>query len=252
MPSASQKKMRYARQVALPEIGEAGQRRLAEASVAIIGAGGLGSPAAYYLAAAGVGKIGLVDPDRVDVTNLQRQILHFTTDIGRAKTVSARRKLLALNPETGVETHAVRLDRSNTDRVVGRYDFVVDATDNFESKFLIADSCHAMGKPCVHGGIRGFEGQLMTVLPGRTACYRCVFDAPPPAKRGKPRGPLGVVPGVIGTLQAAEAIKWILRKGELMTDCLLVFDALAGTFRRVAIKRNPKCRLCGRATCASL
>jgi adenylyltransferase/sulfurtransferase len=235
---------RYARHLALPEIGADGQRRLAGGSVLVVGCGGLGSPAALYLAAAGVGTIGLVDSDTVDVTNLQRQILHSTADIGRPKVVSAAEKLRALNPGPVIVSHAERLTDRTARDLMAPYGFVIDATDNFSSKFLIADACHANGKPYSHAGILRFTGQTMTVIPGRTACYRCVFESAPPDPY-PPAGPLGAVPGVIGAIQAAEAIKFIAGFGELLTDRMFVFDALALRARTVQVKRNPRCPLCG-------
>lgn len=247
MPLTTEQKARYARHLSLPEIGEAGQAKLQAGRVLVIGAGGLGSPAAFYLAAAGVGTLGLMDSDVVDLSNLQRQILHTTAGLGRLKVDSARDTLRALNPDVVIQTHPVRLTEQNAPDLLAPYDFIIDATDNFASKFLIADACHRAGKPNSHAGIKEFTGQTMTVYPGRTTCYRCVFEKPPEETPGMtPRGPLGVVPGVIGTIQATEAIKHLLGIGKPLTNCLLVFDALAMTFRRVAVQRNPQCRLCGR------
>lgn len=234
---------RYARQLALPEIGPSGQARLAAGSVLVIGCGGLGSPAALYLAAAGVGTIGLVDNDVVDVTNLQRQVLHATADIGRPKVESASARLAALNPGVRIVTHRERFDAQAAGRLLDPYAFIIDATDNFSSKFLIADACHAAGKPYSHAGIARYTGQTMTVIPGRTACYRCVFESAPPDPY-PPAGPLGAVPGVIGAIQAAEAIKFIAGIGELLTDRLLVFDSLTCRVRTVNVRRNAQCRLC--------
>ena len=250
MTLTAEQRQRYARHLALPEIGEAGQERLRAGRVLVVGAGGLGSPAAFYLAAAGVGTVGLADGDRVELSNLQRQILHSVAGLRQRKVDSASNTLRALNPELVVHTYPERLTAKNAAEFLAPYDFVIDATDNFDSKFLIADVCHCAGKANSHGGIREFLGQTMTVHPGRTACYRCVFEEPPPeaAPGVGPRGPLGVVPGVIGTIQAAEAIKHLLGIGKPLVDSLLVFDALAMTFRRVAVRRNPACRLCGRAT----
>jgi len=234
---------RYARHLSLPEIGEAGQKKLGHSSVLIIGAGGLGSPAAYYLTAAGIGFLGLVDADVVEPSNLQRQILHFTPDLGRSKTESASEKLKALNPDIQVKMFPVRLTSKNARKILGDFDFVIDATDNFESKIMIANACHAAQQPYSHAGILRFFGQTMTVIPGQTACYRCVFDSPPEDPK-IPQGPLGAVPGVIGAIQAIEAIKYLLNIGDLLTNRLLTFDALKMKFREVPIKRNPHCRIC--------
>lgn len=244
--SASQLK-RYARHVALPEIGEAGQQRLVSAKALVVGVGGLGSPAAFYLVAAGVGTVGLIDSDVVDLSNLQRQILHATPDIGTLKVESAAGKLRALNPEVRVRSHPVRLTRDNAESIVASYDVVLDATDNFGSKFLVAEACHAVRKPYVHAGILRFKGQVMTVIPGQTTCYRCVFEGvPPPA--GPPAGPMGAVPGVIGAIQATEAIKLLLQVGTGLVDRLLTWDALAMQFREIPLHRNPACPLCGSPT----
>lgn len=235
---------RYARHLSLPQIGAEGQQKLLTSRVLVIGAGGLGSPAALYLAAAGVGKIGLVDSDVVDLSNLQRQILHSTADLNVPKVESASRKLVALNPDVNVMPYRARFQADNAAELLGDYQVVLDATDNFASKFGIAEACHKYNKPYVHAGILAFQGQVMTVLPGQTACYRCVFgDAPPPA--GLPSGPMGPVPGVIGAIQAMEAIKYLLNMGELLTDRLLVFNALTMRFREVSVARNPRCTICG-------
>jgi molybdopterin/thiamine biosynthesis adenylyltransferase len=235
---------RYARQLALPEIGAKGQRRLANGSVLLIGCGGLGSPAAFYLAAAGVGTIGLVDNDTVDVTNLQRQILHTLADVDAPKVESAKTALEALNPEVHIIPHHTRFDAGTAPSLLEPYAFVIDATDNFASKFLIADACHAAGKPYSHAGIVRYTGQTITVLPGQTACYRCVFESAPPDPF-PPVGPLGVVPGVIGSIQATEAIKFLAGFGEMLTNRLFVYDALSSRVRTVAVRRNPSCPLCG-------
>jgi molybdopterin/thiamine biosynthesis adenylyltransferase len=235
---------RYARQLALPEIGEEGQIRLRSARVLVVGVGGLGSPAGFYLAAAGVGTLGLMDADRVALSNLQRQIAHATGDVGRPKVESAEATFRALNPDVRIRTHPLRLTPAEAPAILGQYDFVIDATDGFASKQAVAESCHAAGRPSSHAGVRRYGGQTLTVLPGRTACYRCVFDAAG-EEPGVPAGPLGVVPGVIGTIQAAEAIKFALNLGALLTDRLLVFDVLAMRFRVVSVRRDPRCPLCG-------
>ena len=239
---------RYSRHIILPEVGGKGQERLLNGKVLLVGAGGLGAPAAMYLAAAGVGTIGVIDADVVDLTNLQRQVIHFTDDIGTAKVESAAAKMQAINPDVRVEKHRARLTAANALEILSEYDFVIDGTDNFASKFLVADACHFAGKPYTHAGILRFDGQLMTVLPGETACYRCVFKAPPPegaVPSCSQAGVLGVLAGVIGTLQATEAVKFILDQGKLFTDSLLVYNALEANFRKVALKKNPDCPLCG-------
>ncbi len=239
---------RYSRHIILSEVGGTGQEKLLAGKVLLVGAGGLGSPAGLYLAAAGVGTIGVIDADVVDVTNLQRQVIHFTADLGSPKVDSAAAKMSAINPDVNVVTYHARLTAANALEILADYDFVIDGTDNFPSKFLVADSCHFSGTPYSHAGILRFDGQIMSVLPGESACYRCVFNAPPP-KGAVPScsqaGVLGVLAGVIGTLQATEAVKYLLGKGDLLTDSLLVYNALKTNFRKVGLKRNPKCPLCG-------
>jgi molybdopterin-synthase adenylyltransferase len=239
---------RYSRQILLKQVGGKGQEKLLASRVLIIGAGGLGSPASLYLAAAGVGTIGLVDGDAVDISNLQRQIAHFTSDLGVAKVRSAAEKLTAINPSVQIETYEERLTAINALDIVRRYDFVIDGTDNFPAKFLINDACYFAGVPFSHAGILRFDGQLFTVLPERSACYRCLFSAPPPAgavPSCSQAGVLGAMAGVIGCLQATEALKYILEVGDLLTDRMLVFDALEMRFREVKFKRNSRCPLCG-------
>ena len=250
MDLSDKQKARYARTIALPEVGLEGQAKLCEGSVLIVGAGGLGSPAALYLAATGVGTVGIVDSDRVSLDNLQRQVLHRTKDIGRPKTDSARDTLNALNPDITVKTYDERFTSANATALLAEYDFVIDATDNFVSKFLIADACHFASRPYSHAGVRECGGQTMTVLPGHTACYRCVFDSTPPDDRDTsldPPGILGVVPGVLGALQAVEAVKFLLSAGRLLVNALLIFDALDVAFRTVTTGRNLDCPLCGKA-----
>jgi len=237
---------RYARHLSLPEIGEKGQKKLGKSRVLIIGTGGLGSPAAYYLAAAGISTIGLMDSDVVELSNLQRQILHFTPDLGRKKTASAEDKLKMLNPDVQIKTYPIRLTSENARSILCDFDFVIDATDNFGSKILIANACHSAGKPYSHAGVLRFFGQTMTVIPGQTACYRCVFESPPEDPE-IPQGPLGAVPGVIGSIQAVEAIKYLLHVGDLLTNRLLTFDAIKLRFREVPLKQNPHCLLCADA-----
>jgi adenylyltransferase/sulfurtransferase len=239
---------RYSRHIILPEVGGRGQERLLAGRVLLVGAGGLGSPAGLYLAAAGVGTIGIVDADRVDLSNLQRQIIHSTGDVGRLKVESAAARINALNPDVQVRTYPQRLTAATALPILGEYDFVIDGTDSFASKFLVADACHFTGKPYAHAGILRFDGQMLTVLPGQTACYRCVFRQPPPAgvvPSCSQAGVLGVLAGVLGTLQATEALKFLLGEGRLLTDRMLVYSALDLCFREVPLQRNPRCPLCG-------
>ena len=214
----------------------------------VVGCGGLGSPALFYLAAAGVGLLGLVDSDIVDISNLQRQILHATPDIGRPKVDSAVGRLRALNPHVRLSPHVERLTAENARDLFAPYDFILDATDNYASKYLINDVCVSMKKPFSHAGISAFCGQLLTVAPGKSACLRCLFPTPPPssAPEAAPNaGPLGAVPGVIGSLQAMEAIKFLTGVGALLTDTLLTYDGLEAEFNPVHATRNPACPACG-------
>ncbi len=238
---------RYSRQIILGEVGSAGQRKLLGSRVLIVGAGGLGSPAALYLAGAGIGTLGIVDKDVVDISNLHRQILHTMLDTGRHKTDSAEEKIRIRNPDVNVVTYKLSFSAANALDLVKQYDFVVDGADNFATKFLIADACHFAGVPYSHAGIRQWSGQTMTVVPGKTTCYRCVFRAPPsgPVDTCAESGIMGPVAGIIGTMQATEAIKSILGAGELLTDRLLEFDGLAMSFREVRLHRSTTCPLCG-------
>jgi molybdopterin/thiamine biosynthesis adenylyltransferase len=240
---------RYSRHIILPEVGAVGQEKLLGGKVLLVGAGGLGSAAGLYLGAAGVGTLGIIDSDVVDLSNLQRQIIHSMQDLGRPKVVSAAESIRAINPDVTVQTYHQRLTAGNALDILKDYDFVIDATDNFPSKFLVADACHFAGKPYSHAGILRFDGQTMTVVPGMSACYRCIFNAPPPDAAPSPsqKGILGVLPGVMGTIQATEALKHILRQGEPLTNHLLVYNALKMTFRKVNLKKNPACPLCGEA-----
>jgi molybdopterin-synthase adenylyltransferase len=239
---------RYSRNIILEQVGGTGQEKLLASKVLILGVGGLGSPAALYLAAAGVGTIGLVDGDQVDLTNLQRQIIHHTADVGKRKTASAKRKIKAINPDVTVRTYDAWARADGVRDIIRGYDFIIDATDNFPAKFLINDACYFERIPFSHGGILQFEGQLMTVIPGRTSCYRCIFPGPPSVDAVAPcgqAGVLGVLPGVIGALQATEAIKYLLGIGELLTDSLLTYSALTMGFRKVSAQRRADCPLCG-------
>lgn len=239
---------RYSRHILLPEVGGKGQRKISKAKILLVGAGGLGSPAGLYLAAAGIGTLGVIDADAVDLSNLQRQIIHHTADVGRPKVESAKEKIQALNPDVQVVTYEERLVSANATSVISDYDVVIDGVDNFPAKFLINDACFFADKPLVHGGILRFEGRVTTILPRRSACYRCVFKQPPPpglVASCQEAGVIGVLAGIIGTIQATEALKLILGTGRLLTDRLLDFDGRRTEFREIRIKRNPACPLCG-------
>ena len=232
----------------MPEVGLAGQERLKGASVLIVGAGGLGSPAAMYLAAAGVGRIGIVDFDVVDFTNLQRQVVHRTADVGRSKLESAARTLEAINPSVEVVKHEALLSSENALDVLRGYDVVIDGTDNFPTRFLVNDACVLLKKPNVYGSIFRFDGQATVFAHEGGPCYRCLYPEPPPpgvVPSCAEGGVLGVLPGVIGLIQATEAIKIVLGKGETLVGRLLLYDALAMKFREVKIKRDPSCPVCG-------
>jgi adenylyltransferase/sulfurtransferase len=239
---------RYSRHIILKEVGVEGQKKIDEARVLIIGAGGLGSPAALYLAAAGVGVIGIADADEVDLSNLQRQVIHFTEDVGTPKVSSAARKMKAINPYAQVMEHKEFVNAANIEGIIRDYDFVIDGTDNFAAKFLVNDACVFQDKPFSHGGILRFSGQTMTVRPHASACYRCVFEAPPPADlvpTCSSAGILGAIAGMLGTIQAAEALKFITGAGTPLYNSLLTFDAAKMDFRKVPLKRNPRCPICG-------
>ena len=243
---------RYARHLILDEVGEAGQARLMAARVLVVGAGGLGSPLLLYLAAAGVGLLGIVDDDTVDLSNLQRQIVHPTARIGVAKVDSARKTLAEINPEVRVATHAVRLDESNVEALIGAYDIVADGSDNFATRYLLNDACHHLGRTLVAAALSPFEGQLSTFKPHLGPphpCYRCLFAEPPPAgavPRCEEAGILGAVAGVMGTLQATEVLKELLGIGESLSGALLVYDALRSDFHRIKLPRDPDCPTCGK------
>lgn len=249
LPSLDQHELlRYGRHLTLPEIGLDGQRRLKAARVLLVGAGGLGSPAALYLAAAGIGTIGIVDFDRVDATNLQRQVLYGTGDVGRAKTTAARERLTALNPHVTVETHDVALTADNALDLLARYDIVLDGTDNFRTRYLTNDACVLLGVPNVHGSVLRFEGQASVFAPPDGPCYRCLFPEPPPpgvVPSCAEAGVLGVLPGLVGVIQATETIKLVLGIGDTLLGRLLLIDALHMRFRAVAVRRDPACPACG-------
>ncbi|MBR1863798.1 MAG: thiazole biosynthesis adenylyltransferase ThiF [Ruminococcus sp.] len=240
---------RYSRHIILKEVGAKGQKKLLNAKVLIIGAGGLGAPAALYLAAAGVGTIGIADADEVDLSNLQRQVIHTTADVGKPKVESARETMEAINPDVTVKTYRLYIDSTNITDLIKDYDFIIDGTDNFPAKFLINDACVMAGKPFSHAGIIRFKGQLMTYVPGQGPCYRCVFKEPPPkdaVPTCKQAGVIGAMGGVIGSLQAMEAIKYILGTGDLLTGYLLTYDALKMEFRKIKLpKDHSGCAVCG-------
>lgn len=240
---------RYSRHIILKDVSVDGQQKIMDGKVLIIGTGGLGAPAALYLAAAGVGMIGLVDGDKVELSNLQRQVIHFTPDVGRPKVLSAKEKIALMNPDVNVVTYAEHAYAENITGIIKDkdYDFIIDGTDNFPAKFLINDACVINKKPFSHGGILRYDGQTMTHVPGST-CYRCVFGFAPPLNAVpscSQAGVLGAIAGMLGTIQAAEALKFIVGVGELLTDRLLIFNAADMQFRTVHVKRNPQCPVCG-------
>ena len=240
--------LRYSRHLMLPQVGMSGQRKLKAARVLLVGAGGLGSPLALYLAAAGVGHLGLVDFDAVDVTNLQRQVLHGTADVGRAKLDSARDRIADLNPHVELATYETRLTSANALDILGGYDVVVDGTDNFPTRYLTNDACVLLGTPNVYGSIFRFEGQVSVFDAARGPCYRCLFREPPPpglVPSCAEGGVLGVLPGVVGSLQALETIKLILGVGQPLVGRLLLFDALAMRWRELVLRKDPECPACG-------
>lgn len=239
---------RYSRHLLVPEVGEQGQLKLLDAKVLLIGAGGLGSPAALYLAAAGVGTLGIIDADVVDDSNLQRQVIHNTSRIGEYKAESARETINALNPDVTVKTYVERLDESNVRQLVEEYDVILDGTDNFPTRYLLNDAAVIANKPVVHGSVFRFEGQVTVFKPYDGPCYRCLYPTPPPpalAPSCAEAGVLGVLPGIIGLLQATETIKLLLGIGEPLVGRLLTYDALAGEFNELHLYRDPECEACG-------
>jgi len=239
---------RYSRHLIMPEVGMSGQKKLKKASVLCVGAGGLGSPLAFYLTAAGVGRIGIVDFDVVDFSNLQRQILHTTDDVGRPKLDSAAEKLKALNPNVNVELHDTRLTSENALQLFEKYDIIVDGTDNFPTRYLVNDACVLTGKPNVYGSIFRFEGQASIFATSEGPCYRCLYPEPPPpglVPSCAEGGVLGILPGLVGLVQATEVIKLILEKGNSLVGRLLLFDALGMKFRELKLKKDPECPVCG-------
>jgi molybdopterin/thiamine biosynthesis adenylyltransferase/rhodanese-related sulfurtransferase len=246
---APEQRQRYSRHVLIPEVGEAGQLELLQSRVLLIGAGGLGSPASLYLAAAGVGKVGIVDEDVVDATNLQRQVVHSTARLGEQKALSAKRTLEELNPDVEVVPYVERLTSENVDRILGEgWDVIVDGADNFPTRYLVNDASIWHDIPVVHGSIFRFEGQATVFKPNEGPCYRCLFPEPPPpelAPSCAEGGVLGVLPGVVGSIQANEALKLVLGVGDPLVGRLLLFDALSATFTEVALRREPNCPVCG-------
>jgi len=244
----AEQKNRYSRHLLVPEVGEAGQQKLLDSKVLLIGAGGLGSPAGLYLAAAGVGTIGLVDDDVVDLSNLQRQVLHTNASIGTKKTESAEKTIRALNPDVKVVRHDLRLEAGNVMDVFAPYDVILDGCDNFSTKYLVNDAAVLAGKTNVYGSIYRFDGQMSTFVPREGPCYRCLFPEPTPAELAPScdeAGVLGVLPGVVGVVQATEAIKVLLKKGRTLMGRLLTYNALEMEFQTYKIRRNPKCAVCG-------
>ncbi|MDF2934825.1 MAG: UBA/THIF-type binding protein [Paenibacillaceae bacterium] len=241
---------RYSRHIILKEVGVKGQRKLLNGKVLIVGTGGLGAPAAMFLAAAGIGTIGLVDFDAVELSNLQRQIIHLTKDVGKPKVISGKETIGEMNPDVNVVTYQEWVSAANILDIIKDqdYDFIIDGTDNFPAKFLINDACVLAGKPFSHAGIIRFQGQTMTYVPGQGPCYRCVFKEPPPpdvVPTCKQAGVLGVMGGIIGTIQATEAIKYVAGIGKLLTGQLLTYDALEMNFRKIKLGRRASCQVCG-------
>ncbi|MDR1738051.1 MAG: HesA/MoeB/ThiF family protein [Candidatus Symbiothrix sp.] len=239
---------RYSRHILLQDVGVEGQEKIQKGKALVIGAGGLGAPVLLYLAAAGVGTLGVIDGDVVDLSNLQRQVIHFTQDVGKPKVQSAKEKINQINPDVEVITYHKFFTAENAFDIIKDYDFIVDGTDNFPVKFLINDACVLAGKPFSHGGILRFEGQTLTHQPD-TACYRCVFHAPPPPNAVptcSQAGVLGAIAGMLGTIQAAEVLKFLVGTGELLTNKLLTFNAKTMNFRTVNVKKNPACPICGK------
>lgn len=238
---------RYSRHIIMPQVGSSGQRKLMESKVLIVGAGGLGSPSAVYLALAGVGTVGLVDFDSVDLSNLQRQILHQNSDVGRPKVISAKETILSYNPDVNVTVHETRLTSENAFEIISNYDMVVNGADNFASRYLINDACYLLNKPLIDGSILIFDGQATVYIPGN-GCYRCLFPSPPPpgaVPSCAEAGVLGALTGLVGSIQAIETLKLLLNIGESLSSRLLLIDGLSMDFRTVKIRRNPNCPLCG-------
>jgi len=239
---------RYSRHIILPEVGGSGQQKMLKAKVLLLGAGGLGSPAAYYLAAAGIGNLGIVDFDQVDLSNLQRQIIHSTERIGMLKTESAKKTIQALNPDVNVTLYNEKMDSSNIMSLIKDYDYVVDGSDNFPTRYLVNDACVMKNKTLIHGSIYRFEGQVTVFKPGDGPCYRCLYPEPPPpgmVPNCQEGGVLGVLAGVIGNLQVVEVLKLILGIGKPLIGKLLIYDALNTEFRNLRLRRDANCPICG-------
>ena len=239
---------RYSRHIILPEVGGSGQQKMLEARVLLLGAGGLGSPAAYYLAAAGIGNLGIVDFDQVDLSNLQRQIIHSTERIGMLKTESAKKTIQALNPDVNVTLYNEKMDSSNIMNLIEGYDYIVDGSDNFPTRYLVNDACVMKNKTLIHGSIYRFEGQVTVFKPGDGPCYRCLYPEPPPpgmVPNCQEGGVLGVLAGVIGNLQVVEVLKLILGIGKPLVGKLLIYDALNTEFRNLRLRRDANCPICG-------
>ena len=238
---------RYSRHIIMSDVGSKGQRALLQSKALIVGAGGLGSPSAIYLSLAGVGTVGIVDFDVVELSNLQRQVLHHTSDVGRPKVQSAYENIKAYNPDVNVVLHETRLESHNAMEIIGQYDLVINGADNFATRYLVNDACYLLNKPLVDGSILIFDGQATVFLPGE-GCYRCLFPSPPPpgmVPNCAEAGVLGALTGLVGSIQSTEALKYFLGIGESLSSRLLLIDALSMTFREVRLKRNPKCPLCG-------
>jgi molybdopterin/thiamine biosynthesis adenylyltransferase len=247
MDFTSEQIERYSRHILLQDVGVEGQEKISKGNVLVVGAGGLGAPALLYLAAAGVGTIGIIDGDEVDLSNLQRQIIHFTPDVGKTKVQSAKEKIRQINPDVNVVTYHEFFTAGNAFEIIRYYDFIVDGTDNFHAKFLINDACVLAGKPFSHGSILRFDGLTVTSQPG-TACYRCIFHAAPPpdaVPTCSQAGVLGAIPGMLGAIQAAEALKFLTGTGNLLTDRLLIFDAKEMVFKTIDVEKNRQCPVCG-------
>ena len=239
---------RYSRHIILPEVGGAGQQKMLEARIILLGAGGLGSPAAYYLAAAGIGNLGIVDFDQVDLSNLQRQIIHSTERIGMLKTESAKKTIQALNPDVNVTLYNEKIDSSNILSIIKDYDYVVDGSDNFPTRYLVNDACVMENKTLIHGSIYRFEGQVTVFKPNSGPCYRCLYPEPPPpgmSPNCQEGGVLGVLAGIVGNLQVVEVLKLILGIGEPLVGKLLIYDALKTEFRNLNLRKDASCPLCG-------
>ncbi len=239
-------KLRYHRQIIMADVGLEGQMKLREAKVLVVGAGGLGSPLLYYLAAMGIGNIGIADPEEVDLSNLQRQILYTINDIGKSKAKAAKDRLKKLNPDVKIEIFPFYLNEINSEEIIVSYDIIVASVDNISTRYFVNDTCIKLGKPFVEAGVSGWEGMIMTVLPGKTPCYRCVIPAQIKGEQNKELGVIGCLAGILGTMQAMEVVKLILGKGNNLQGRLVVFNGYDMSFEEVQIAKNPKCKICGK------